>query len=35
MINPTGAKFWWRVLAGLIGVGVLWLVDFLVRYIDG
>ena len=31
MIDPTRASFWWNVLAGVIGFGVLWLVDFLVR----
>jgi hypothetical protein len=29
MIDPTQKRFWWRVLAGAIGVGVLWVVDFL------
>jgi hypothetical protein len=31
MIDPTQKQFWWRVLAGMIGVGVLWVVDWIVR----
>jgi hypothetical protein len=31
MIDPTQQSFWWRVLAGLIGVGVLWVVDLIWR----
>jgi hypothetical protein len=31
MIDPTQKRFWWRVLAGVIGFGVLWVLDFLVR----
>lgn len=31
MIDPTQSRFWWQVLAGVIGFGLLWVVDFLVR----
>jgi hypothetical protein len=31
MIDPTHKRFWWRVLAGVIGVGVLWVVDLIWR----
>jgi hypothetical protein len=29
MIDPTQKRFWWRVLAGLIGFGVFALVRFI------
>jgi hypothetical protein len=29
MIDPFTKRFWWRVLAGVIGFMGLWVVDFL------